>query len=119
MIRNLALLGLAAAMCACTPTAAPKRDSSLPGAPAHLIVPPDDDIPVRGDTGAAACVDDGLEQFKGREATSATGAEMLRVSRARTIRWARPGMMMTMEFNSERLTVHIDSANRITRATCG
>ena len=110
----------AALLAGCTQAATgPKRAGSLPPAPADLITPPAADISDRGATDGSECVNAGLEQFKGRPATSETGAEMLRVSRARIIRWARPGMMMTMEFSPERLTVHIDSANRVDRATCG
>jgi len=113
MTKFLAIAGLAAVLGACAASPVPSA------AEAGLIVPPDDNIPVHGATGVAECRNDGLDQFKGRTATSEVGAEMLRVSGARTIRWARPGTMMTMEFSPERLTVHIDPANRITRAICG
>jgi len=113
MNRCLAIAGLAAVLGACAAPPAP------PAAGAGLIVPPDDSIPVRGATTGRECSNNGVDQFKGRIATSEVGAEMLRVSGARIIRWARPGTMMTMEFSPERLTVHIDPANRISRAICG
>lgn len=76
-------------------------------------------IPVHGATPGYTCSDAGLEQFTGRAATQELGAEMLRVSGARTLRWVLPGMAVTMEFSPERLTVHLDSAGRVDRATCG
>jgi hypothetical protein len=44
---------------------------------------------------------------------------MLQVSGARTIRWVQPGMMVTMEFSAQRLTVQLARGNVIERATCG
>ena len=65
------------------------------------------------------CRDAGLDQFKGRTASVETGRELQRVSGARLIRWVLPGMAVTMDFSPERLTVQLDSANRIVRASCG
>ena len=65
------------------------------------------------------CSNAGLEQFIGQTASVDAGRALLRVSGARYIRWMRPGMAMTMEFAPERLTVQLDSANRIARASCG
>lgn len=112
MSRFLRAAALVALLGACaTPTP--------PTAGAGLIIPPDEGTPVRGATTGRECSNAGLDQFRGRQATSETGAEMLRVSGARILRWAPPGMIMTMEFSSERLTVHLDSANRIERPICG
>lgn len=86
---------------------------------AGLIVPPDAGIPVRGATTGRECSNAGLEQFKGRVATSEVGAEMLRVSGAGTLRWVQPGTIITMEFSPERLTVHLGPNNVIARPTCG
>jgi len=109
MTKLLKVAALAGAVTACA-TSAP---------PTGLIVPPNDGVPVHGSTGGRECSNQGLDQFRGRAATSEVGSEILRLSGARIIRWAPPGTMMTMEFNSERVTVHLDSANRITRAICG
>ena len=100
-------------LAACTPTAAaPQRGPDL-------IVPPDDGTPVRGAATGRECRNDGLDRFRGRQATSEVAAEMLRVSGAGTFRWVAHGSMITMEFSPERLTVHLDPSNRIERAACG
>ena len=80
--------------------------------------PPPADYPVRG-ASAYVCTGDALGQFAGRPATQEVGAEMLRVSGARIIRWVTHGMMVTMDFSPERLTVRLTAANRIASATCG
>ncbi len=76
-------------------------------------------IPVRGATPGYTCTNGGLDQFVGRQATQDLGAEMLRASGSRILRWVRPGMAVTMEFSPERLTVHLDEAGRISGASCG
>ena len=44
---------------------------------------------------------------------------MLRESGARALRWVPKGMMVTMDYRGDRLTVHLDAANRVERANCG
>jgi hypothetical protein len=97
-MRNLMLIGVIA-LSACA-TAAPP-ESRVIGA------------------GGSVCRPDGLGRFVGQPATQALGAEMLRVSGARTLRWVGHGMMITMEFSPERLTVHLTADNRVERANCG
>lgn len=58
-------------------------------------------------------------RFVGEQATSELAAQMLRESGARAIRWVAPGMMVTMEFRADRLTVRLDPENRVASATCG
>lgn len=69
--------------------------------------------------GPFLCRDFASAQFIGREATSALGAELQRASGARVIRWVQPGMMVTMEFREDRLTVRLDERNRVQSASCG
>ena len=102
----------AAALAFCLGACAPAPPTS------GLIVPPDDSVPVPSAPGRE-CSNAGLHRFTGRVATGEVGAEMLRVSGARIIRWAQPGTMMTMEFSPERLTVHLNAGNVIVRAACG
>lgn len=66
-----------------------------------------------------ACRNDQLGGFAGREATAEVGAEILRVSGARNLRWVRPGMMVTMEYREDRVTVWLAAGNRIERVSCG
>lgn len=74
---------------------------------------------VVGSGSGYACRQRSFEEFIGQVATSEVAAEMLRASGARTIRWVRLGMMVTMEYREDRLTVRLASNNRITTASCG
>lgn len=40
-------------------------------------------------------------------------------ARAKTARVLRPGQVVTMEFNAERLSLSVDDAGRVTRVSCG
>jgi hypothetical protein len=75
-------------------------------------------IPVRGETPGRTCIDADIQQFAGRQATAELGAEMMRVSRAGTLRWVPHGSVITMEYRSDRLTVFLDATNRIERLSC-
>jgi hypothetical protein len=66
-----------------------------------------------------ACTGEGLGRFVGQPATQALGADMLRVSGARAIRWVAHGMMVTMDFSPERLTVYLTPDSLVERASCG
>ena len=68
---------------------------------------------------AGTCRNDALASFVGQPATAALGAKMLAASGARDLRWVAKGMMVTMDFRDDRLTVHLDAANRVERARCG
>lgn len=72
-------------------------------------------------TGAplAACRGDALPSFTGRQATQELGSEMLAASGAKVIRWVAKGMMVTMDYSDQRITVNLDGANRVERASCG
>lgn len=66
-----------------------------------------------------ACNDDRLTSFIGSPATQQAGAEMLRASGARTIRWVPVDGVITMDFSPTRLTVQLDQQNRVSAAKCG
>jgi hypothetical protein len=85
---------------------------------ACAAAPPPAPMPVHG-ASAYVCRGESLAHFAGRPATQELGAEMLRVSGARDLRWVASGMMVTMEFSPERLTVWLKPDNRVDRATCG
>jgi hypothetical protein len=74
--------------------------------------------PTRSDAGHV-CRDEGLSSFVGRERSSEVGAELLRRSGAKILRWVPKGSMITMEFREDRLTVYLDASNRIERVNCG
>ena len=68
---------------------------------------------------AGTCRRDALASFVGRPYTAALGARMLRASKASKLRPVAKGMMVTMDFSADRLTIYLDAANRVERATCG
>lgn len=70
-------------------------------------------------TAEGPCKNDGLDRFTGQKASAAVGAELLKVSGAKTLRWGGPGMAMTMDFRPDRLTVSYDEAMVIISARCG
>jgi hypothetical protein len=82
------------------------------------------------DQSGGICRNTGLALFAGRPATAEVGKEILRVSGARALRWVRPGMMVTMEYREDRVTVWLMaspniervgslSSNVIDRVSCG
>ena len=75
------------------------------------------DNPAPEPTGA--CRNDALSQFVGQPASEELGGRMLRTSGARVIRWVPVGGVVTMDFNPARITVQLDSSNRVERASCG
>ena len=74
--------------------------------------------PAQGETPGYTCRSEGLDAFVGREPTSKVGAEILAKSGAKVLRWLTPGMIVTMEFRSDRVNVTIGTNNRIERVSC-
>ena len=75
--------------------------------------------PVVGSGSGYVCHAFPERDFVGRVASSEVGAELLRASGANVIRWVQPGMMVTMDYREDRLTVRLDASNRIVSASCG
>lgn len=98
-MRNLVLIG-ALALSACA-TAAPPLGPPVDGGSGYV------------------CRSEGLDRFIGQPATQALGADMLRASGARILRWVGHGMAVTMDFSPQRLTVQLTADNRVERANCG
>lgn len=65
------------------------------------------------------CDNAGLERFIGKAATAQLGAEMLKASGARAMRWGGPNAIMTMDYRQDRLTVSYDETMIVTGARCG
>ena len=59
------------------------------------------------------------QAYIGRTATASLGMELLRVTKSRELRWVAPGMVVTMDYRTGRLTVSYDQAMRITTISCG
>jgi hypothetical protein len=69
--------------------------------------------------GGGECRGDDLARFKGRVVNDQLGAEILEVSGAKTIQFIQPGMMVTMEYRSDRVRVRINDDNRVESVNCG
>ena len=76
-------------------------------------------LPVHGETPGHACVEGAGDRFVGQVAGDSTGPAILSATHAAVLRWAPPGVMLTMDFRSDRVTVWLDAGNRITRVRCG
>lgn len=59
-----------------------------------------------------------LDQYVGQPATGELGARMLRENGKTDLRWVQHGMMVTMDYRADRLTVFLDVASRVERAAC-
>lgn len=104
MRKILLVLPLAIAGCA-----APASQTPSPAAPPAPIVA----------MGGGTCQEGRGDAFVGQPVNGETGEAILRATGAKTLRWAAPDMMMTMEFSAERVTVHYGTDNRIGKVVCG
>jgi hypothetical protein len=75
--------------------------------------------PIHGETPGHKCNATGTERFIGQSGTSATGAAVKRATRAALLRWAPPGVMLTMDFRSDRVTVYLGPDRKVTKINCG
>lgn len=75
--------------------------------------------PVHGATRGHTCNATGTERFIGQPGTSATGAVILRATKAAVLRWAPPGYMLTMDFRADRVTVYLGDDRKVTKINCG
>lgn len=77
------------------------------------------ETPVHGVTPGHKCQTAGTDRFIGQPGTSATGAAIMRVSHAAVLRWAPPGVMLTMDYREDRVTVHLGPDGKVTEIKCG
>ena len=75
--------------------------------------------PVNGVTAGHRCKNGTGASFVGQSATSETGAAILRATHAAVLRWAPPGVMLTMDYRYDRVTVRTGSDGRIISVNCG
>lgn len=66
-----------------------------------------------------ACSADPVKAFAGRKASAEAGADLLRLSGARVLRWVPPRTAVTMDYRADRLTVGYDDDYTIVRISCG
>lgn len=69
--------------------------------------------------GAGSCEAGPAQALVGQPATAELGAEAMRLSGARTLRWIQPGQAVTMDFRNDRLNIKLDAENRVEAITCG
>jgi hypothetical protein len=87
--------------------------------------PPADDpaarqpTPVHCVTPGHKCETSGTEQFIGQPGTSENGAAIVRASNAAVLRWAPPGVMLTMDYREDRVTIFLGPDHKITKIRCG
>jgi len=67
----------------------------------------------------AVCQAETAQSLVGQRATAELGAELQRLTGARTIRWVPPRTAVTMDYRHDRLTVSYDDTYRIDRISCG
>ena len=60
-----------------------------------------------------------LDSFKGQVASTELAALIMGAARAPKLRWVPHGGIVTMEFNSLRVTVQLDDQSRVVSARCG
>ncbi len=65
------------------------------------------------------CANNALGTYVGHRRSATLATELRQASGARTVRWVKQGMMVTMEFRADRLTVHLDAAQRVESLACG
>ena len=81
-------------------------------------MPKEEEVPARDDV-RYACNAARVQTMVGQVATQALGTEAVRASGARTLRWITPGSAHTMDYRTDRLNIHLDAQNRVTRLNCG
>ncbi len=69
--------------------------------------------------GDGACDVSSLAPLVGQAPTAELGAEALRLSGARRLRWIRPDDAVTMDYRTDRLNVRLDAAHRVEAFNCG
>ncbi|MEA3063808.1 MAG: hypothetical protein QOJ27_236 [Sphingomonadales bacterium] len=81
-------------------------------------VPPAEaeEVPVHG---AGSCDASKAQGLIGKVRSKKLDGDALRLSGARTLRWIKPGTMVTMDFRQDRLNLHLDARRRITKVDCG
>lgn len=75
--------------------------------------------PIPPQPAAPVCRAEAVQDRIGQPATAEAGAELLRLSGARSLRWGPPDSMWTMDYRPDRLNVRYDRAMRITEIGCG
>ncbi len=65
------------------------------------------------------CSAEHLDSVIGKPRSEPLGAEALRLSGAKHLRWITPGMMVTMDFRTDRLNLNVGANGKVLSAKCG
>lgn len=77
--------------------------------------PPEVEVPVHG---AGKCDAGPVQHLIGRPRSDSVGAEALRRSGARTLRWIGPDTAYTQDLRSDRINIETDRNDRVTGVRC-
>ena len=75
-----------------------------------------EEVPVRG---AGSCDSSKAQGLLGKTRSEEVGAEALRLTGARLLRWIGPDTMVTMDYREDRLNIHLDARNKVVKVACG
>lgn len=84
------------------------------GPPAEGSQMPKEQVPDGGSCDAAKA-----QSFVGERESPAIAEQARQKSGARTVRWLRPGQIVTMEYRDDRLNLELDAQGKIIAIRCG
>jgi hypothetical protein len=87
--------------------------------PAESGPPEEAPVPVHGSTPGYKCDAGKAQGLVGQAGTQEIGARALQLSGARSIRWIRPGDVVTMDYREDRLNIELDERGRVKAVRCG
>jgi hypothetical protein len=112
----IVLAAMSAACAQVQPTEADAQEAPAEVTKTENKATTEPEAPVKGE---GSCDAGKARSLIGREKSEPLGAEALRLSGARTIRWIRPGDVVTMDYREDRLNIHLDGQNKVVRIACG
>ena len=115
-IGTIVLAAMSAACAQVQPTEADAQEAPVKATETENEAAAEPEVPVKGE---GSCDAGKAQSLVGRDRSESLGAEAMRLSGAETIRWIRPGDMVTMDYREDRLNLHLDARGRVTKVRCG
>ncbi|MEI2418505.1 I78 family peptidase inhibitor [Orrella sp. JC864] len=109
----LAPLALVLGLAGCAGSSGPQSSETAGGAAGASA------SPSWGQAPGGECNADNLQGSLGQPLSDSLAAQLLQQSGSATARTLRPGQVVTMEYNPQRLNVLVDDNNVITAIRCG